>query len=52
MAWLCGACHRFVHKCATNEELAKEWFTVERLMQREDMRTWAGWVGRIRWKAR
>lgn len=52
VAWLCGACHRFVHKCASNEELAKDWFTVERLMQRVDVRTWAGWVGRIRWKAR
>ena len=52
VAWLCGACHRFVHRCASNEELAKDWFTVERLMQREDVRTWAEWVGRIRWKAR
>ena len=52
VAWLCRACHSFVHRVASNEELAKEWFTVERLMEREDVRAWAGWVGRVRWKAR
>lgn len=52
VAWLCGACHRFVHNCASNEDLAKDWFTVERLMQREDVRNWAEWAGRIRWKAK
>ena len=24
MAWLCRACHSFVHGCARNEELARE----------------------------
>ena len=24
MAWLCRACHSFVHGCAGNEELARE----------------------------
>ena len=52
VAWLCGACHRFVHRVATNEELAKDWWCVERLMEREDVRKWVGWVGRVRWKAR
>lgn len=41
VAWLCGACHRFVHRIAGNEELAREWWTVERLLQREDVRAWA-----------
>jgi hypothetical protein len=50
VAWLCGACHRFVHACATNEELAREWWSVERLMMREDVRDWARWRGGVRWK--
>lgn len=48
VAWICRACHTFVHQCATNEELAKEWYTVERLMEREDVRRFAGWVGKVR----
>ncbi|KLJ06902.1 hypothetical protein EMPG_17607 [Blastomyces silverae] len=52
VAWLCRACHSFVHKMASNEELAKEWYTVERILQREDVQDWAKWVARIRWKAK
>ncbi|KAL4811526.1 hypothetical protein BDV18DRAFT_129549 [Aspergillus unguis] len=52
VAWLCRACHSFVHRMASNEELAREWFTVERILEREDVRDWARWVGRVRWKAR
>ncbi|RAK73884.1 HNH endonuclease [Aspergillus fijiensis CBS 313.89] len=52
VAWLCRACHSFVHRMASNEELAREWFTVERICEREDVRVWAGWVGRVRWKSR
>lgn len=52
VAWLCRACHSFVHRVATNEELARELFSVELLMEREDVQKWAGWVSRIRWKAR
>ncbi|PWY76272.1 hypothetical protein BO70DRAFT_398140 [Aspergillus heteromorphus CBS 117.55] len=52
VAWLCRACHSFVHRMASNEELAREWFTVDRICEREDVRVWAGWVGRVRWKAR
>jgi len=37
---------------ASNEELAREWWSVERLLGREDVRRWAGWVGGVRWKAR
>ncbi|KAL8646981.1 MAG: hypothetical protein Q9210_005826, partial [Variospora velana] len=46
VAWLCRACHSFVHRVASNEELAREYWTVERLMRREDVVAWAGWVGR------
>ncbi|KAL3477874.1 hypothetical protein BJX99DRAFT_119696 [Aspergillus californicus] len=52
VAWLCRACHSFVHRMASNEELAREWYTVERICEREDVRDWAKWVGRVRWKAR
>ncbi|TKA72495.1 hypothetical protein B0A49_05842 [Cryomyces minteri] len=52
VAWLCRACHSMVHGIASNEELAKEWFSVERLREREDVQKWAGWAGRVRWKTR
>lgn len=52
VAWLCRACHSFVHRCASNEELAREWDSVEKLMGREDVRGFVEWVGRVRWKSR
>jgi hypothetical protein len=52
VAWLCRACHSFVHSCASNEELAREWWSVERLVEREDVRGFAKWVGGVRWKKR
>ncbi|CZT08379.1 hypothetical protein WAI453_007274 [Rhynchosporium graminicola] len=52
VAWLCRACHSFVHRVASGEDLARELFTVERLCAREDVRRFAEWVGKVRWKAR
>ncbi len=52
VAWLCRACHSFVHRIAGNEELGKDYWSVERLTEREDVQNWAKWVGRVRWKAR
>ncbi|KAI9882057.1 MAG: hypothetical protein M1823_006206 [Watsoniomyces obsoletus] len=52
VAWLCRACHSFVHRIEKNEELARRWYTVERLKEREDVQVWVDWVGRIRWKKR
>lgn len=52
MAWLCRACHGFVHGVGSNEVLAREWWSVELLLGREDVRRWRGWVGRVRWKSR
>jgi len=52
VAWLCRACHSFVHGVASLEELAKEWYTVERLLERDDVRRFGQWVGKVRWKAR
>lgn len=50
VAWLCRACHSFVHRMASNEELARDWYTVERICEREDVQKWAQWVRRVRWK--
>ena len=50
VAWLCRACHSFVHRIAGNEELAKELHSVDMLMEREDVQAWAKWIARIRWK--
>ncbi|KAI1170054.1 hypothetical protein F4777DRAFT_146643 [Nemania sp. FL0916] len=52
VAWLCGACHRFVHRFADHEGLARRFYTVEKLMREEEVRRWAEWVGRLRWKGR
>ncbi|KAG6000666.1 hypothetical protein E4U21_005249 [Claviceps maximensis] len=50
VAWLCGACHRFVHQFKTHEELAREFYTVDLLLAEEEVRKFAAWVGRLRWK--
>ncbi|KAI5462342.1 hypothetical protein BGZ63DRAFT_211396 [Mariannaea sp. PMI_226] len=50
VAWLCGACHRFVHHFKNHEELARYYYTVELLLEEEEVRRWAAWVGKLRWK--
>ncbi|KIX06803.1 uncharacterized protein Z518_04779 [Rhinocladiella mackenziei CBS 650.93] len=50
VAWLCRACHSFVHRMASNEELARAWYTVDLICEREDVKKWAQWVQRVRWK--
>ena len=52
VAWLCRACHSFVHRMAGNEELAREWFTMERVRGMEGVEGWVKWVGVVRWKKR
>ncbi|KAK5695676.1 hypothetical protein LTR17_024472 [Elasticomyces elasticus] len=52
VAWLCRACHSYLHKIATNEELAKELYSMELVLERPDVMKWAAWIGRVRWKAR
>jgi hypothetical protein len=52
VAWLCRACHSFVHRIAGNEELAREYWSVELLTVRADVQKWARWVGAVRWKAK
>lgn len=50
VAWLCGACHRFVHHFKNHEELAREYYTVELLLEEEEVRRFAAWAGKLRWK--
>ncbi|KAF3490991.1 uncharacterized protein GIQ15_00508 [Arthroderma uncinatum] len=52
VAWLCRACHSYVHRMASNEELARDWHTVEAILERDDTQEWAKWAGRLRWKSR
>ncbi|KAL1800154.1 hypothetical protein ACET3X_000496 [Alternaria dauci] len=61
VAWLCRACHSFVHRLAGNEELAKSFYTVELIQRggveedvekRESVEGWVKWVGGVRWKSR
>lgn len=52
VAWLCRACHSFVHNLASNEELAKDYYTVELICEREETQKWAQWVRKVRWKKR
>ncbi|KAG5979116.1 hypothetical protein E4U55_005551 [Claviceps digitariae] len=47
VAWLCGACHGFVHRFKTHEELAREYYTMDRLLAEEEVRKFAAWVGRL-----
>ncbi|MCJ1477105.1 hypothetical protein MMC13_005776 [Lambiella insularis] len=47
VAWLCRACHCFVHRIASNEELAKDLWTVDLLMARQDVQSWAKWADAI-----
>ncbi|KAH8727194.1 hypothetical protein GQ44DRAFT_612251 [Phaeosphaeriaceae sp. PMI808] len=61
VAWLCRACHSFVHRLARNEVLAKSYYTVglireggveEDLEKRKEVEGWIGWIGGVRWKSR
>lgn len=52
VAWLCRACHSFVHRMASNEELAREYYTIDRICAREDVEKFAKWMGTVRWKKR
>jgi hypothetical protein len=47
-----------VHRLASNEELAKRWYTVELIMEgggeeerAEEVEKWVRWVGGVRWKS-
>jgi len=50
VAWLCGACHRAVHRFASHEDLARYYYTVDLLAQQDEIARFAQWAGRLRWK--
>jgi hypothetical protein len=50
VAWLCGACHRFVHHWRSHEDLARDYYTVDLLLEEEEVRRFAAWAGKLRWK--
>ncbi|KAI9743226.1 MAG: hypothetical protein M1818_003072 [Claussenomyces sp. TS43310] len=52
VACLCRACHSFVHSIASHEELARYCYTVDLLLQREDVARFGQWVSKVRWKTR
>ncbi|KAF8475678.1 hypothetical protein BDZ91DRAFT_710117 [Kalaharituber pfeilii] len=52
VAWICRPCHTMCHKVADNETLAKDFFTVERLLAREDIQRWAAYQSRQKWGMR
>jgi len=37
------------HRAADNETLAREFYTIEKLMEREDMQRWAAYQSKRRW---
>ncbi|RPB25555.1 hypothetical protein L211DRAFT_856681 [Terfezia boudieri ATCC MYA-4762] len=49
VAWICRPCHNMTHRAADNETLAKEFYTIEKLMEREDMQRWAAYQSKRRW---
>ncbi|EIN04159.1 hypothetical protein PUNSTDRAFT_116630 [Punctularia strigosozonata HHB-11173 SS5] len=49
VAWLCRPCHSAVHHVAPNETLAREYHTVDLLLQREDIQKWRNYAAKQRW---
>ncbi len=61
VAWLCRACHSFVHRMVGNEELARYYYTVELIRgggvdgdeeKAREVEGWVKWIGGVRWKSR
>lgn len=51
VAWLCSPCHSFVHRFGTHEDLARHYYTVELLLEQDEVQKWALWAAKLRWKA-
>ncbi|PWW71698.1 hypothetical protein C7212DRAFT_287610 [Tuber magnatum] len=51
VAWLCRSCHSTVHRCASNEVLAREYYTVALLLEREDIQRWRTYASRQRYRS-
>ncbi|KAI0820858.1 hypothetical protein BC628DRAFT_1412835 [Trametes gibbosa] len=52
VAWLCRPCHSAVHGVATNEVLAREYYTIELLLAREDIQKWRKYASKQRFGVR
>ncbi|EJD52758.1 hypothetical protein AURDEDRAFT_55402 [Auricularia subglabra TFB-10046 SS5] len=52
VAWLCRSCHSTVHRVASNEDLARNFYTVDLLIEREDIQRWRAWASRQRYGKR
>lgn len=52
VAWLCRACHSFIHQFAGHEDLARYYYTVDLLLEQEEIVQFAKWISRLRWKGR
>ncbi|KAH8103401.1 hypothetical protein BXZ70DRAFT_728133 [Cristinia sonorae] len=52
VAWLCRPCHSAVHHVASNEDLAKSLYTVELLLEREDIQRWRRYAAKQRFGVR
>ncbi|OLN94208.1 hypothetical protein CCHL11_02831 [Colletotrichum chlorophyti] len=52
VAWLCRLCHSFVHRFAGHEELARHYYTVDLLLEQEEVVRFAHYASRVRWKGR
>lgn len=52
IAWICRACHNLVHRVASNEELARQYNSIELLEEREDVQRFVSWASRVRYKKR
>lgn len=46
VAWLCRPCHSAVHHVASNEDLARFFYTVDLLLERDDMQKWRKYASR------
>ncbi|KAJ7696195.1 hypothetical protein B0H17DRAFT_1269280 [Mycena rosella] len=52
VAWLCRPCHTVVHQIATNEELARGYYSVSLLLGREDIQRWGKYASKQRFGVR
>ncbi|KAF1950229.1 hypothetical protein CC80DRAFT_482938 [Byssothecium circinans] len=59
VAWLCRACHSFVHRLSSNEGLAKHFYNMHLIREggsdgerRAEVEGWVKWVAGVRWRSR
>ena len=50
--WYTRPCHSTVHRVTSNEELAQEYYTVDRLLEREDVQKWRKYISKQRWSVK